>query len=83
MKDTLKKLELKRKAVTNTFNDLYDTLQIEEYESTIKKLKQQNELLQNELDSVFDLLIMEIEKTKEWKKQAEFMTKVKTITVKN
>ena len=55
-----KELEQTRKAVTGTMNDLFDTVQTEVYEETIKELREHITLLENELDKYRELLQDEI-----------------------
>ena len=76
-----KELEPTRKAVTGTMNDLFDTVQTEVYEETIKELKEHITLLENELDKYRELLQDEIKNAQFYKTGFNFMQKVKTITV--
>ena len=76
-----KELEQTRKAVTGTMNDLFDTVQTEVYEETIKELKEHITLLENELDKYRELLQDEIKNAQFYKKGYNFMKKVKTIVV--
>ena len=76
-----KELEQTRKAVTGTMNDLFDTVQTEVYEETIKELKEHITLLENELDKYRELLQDEIKNAQFYKQGFNFMQKVKTITV--
>ncbi|MBO5231008.1 MAG: hypothetical protein J6B88_00150 [Clostridia bacterium] len=76
-----KELEQTRKAVTGTMNDLFDTVQTEVYEETIKELKEHITLLENELDKYRELLQDEIKNAQFYKTGFNFMQKVKTITV--
>ena len=76
-----KELEQTRKAVTVTMNDLFDTVQTEVYEETIKELKEHITLLENELDKYRELLQDEIKNAQFYKTGFNFMQKVKTITV--
>lgn len=77
-----KELEQTRKAVTGTMNDLFDTVQTEVYEETIKELKEHITLLENELDKYRELLQDEIKNAQFYKQGFNFMQKVKTITVR-
>ena len=77
-----KDLEQTRKAVTDTFNDLCDTVQTEIYENTIKDLREHITLLEEELDKYRELLQDEIKNAQFYKKNYTFMKKVKTIVVK-
>ena len=77
-----KELEQTRKAVTGTMNDLFDTVQTEVYEETIKELKEHITLLENELDKYRELLQDEIKNAQFYKQGFQFMQKVKTITVR-
>ena len=77
-----KELEQTRKAVTGTMNDLFDTVQTEVYEETIKELKEHITLLENELDKYRELLQDEIKNAQFYKKNYNFMKRVKTIVVK-
>lgn len=76
-----KELEQTRKAVTGTMNDLFDTVQTEVYEETIKELKEHITLLENELDKYRELLQDEIKNAQFYKTGFNFMQKVKIITV--
>lgn len=76
-----KDLEQTRKAVTGTMNDLFDTVQTEVYEETIKELREHITLLENELDKYRELLQDEIKNAQFYKTGFNFMQKVKTITV--
>ena len=76
-----KELEQTRKAVTGTMNDLFDTVQTEVYEETIKELREHITLLENELDKYRELLQDEIKNAQFYKTGFSFMQKVKTITV--
>ena len=76
-----KELEQTHKAVTGTMNDLFDTVQTEVYEETIKELKEHITLLENELDKYRELLQDEIKNAQFYKTGFNFMQKVKTITV--
>ncbi len=76
-----KELEQTRKAVTGTMNDLFDTVQTEVYEETIKELREHITLLENELDKYRELLQDEIKNAQFYKTGFNFMQKVKTITV--
>ena len=62
-----KELEQTRKAVTGTMNDLFDTVQTEVYEETIKELKEHITLLENELDKYRELLQDEIKNAQFYK----------------
>ena len=77
-----KELEQTRKAVTGTMNHLFDTVQTEVYEETIKELKEHITLLENELDKYRELLQDEIKNAQFYKQGFNFMQKVKTITVR-
>ena len=77
-----KDLEQTRKAVTGTMNDLFDTVQTEVYEETIKELREHITLLENELDKYRELLQDEIKNAQFYKQGFQFMQKVKTITVR-
>lgn len=77
-----KELEQTRKAVTGTMNDLFDTVQTEVYEETIKELREHITLLENELDKYRELLQDEIKNAQFYKQGFQFMQKVKTITVR-
>ena len=77
-----KDLEQTRKAVTHTFNDLCDTVQAEIYENTIKELREHITLLETELDKYRELLQDEIKNAQFYKKNYNFMKRVKTIVVK-
>lgn len=77
-----KELEQTRKAVTGTMNDLFDTVQTEVYEETIKELREHITLLENELDKYRELLQDEIKNAQFYKQGFNFMQKVKTITVR-
>ena len=77
-----KELEQTRKAVTGTMNDLFDTVQTEVYEETIKELREHITLLENELDKYRELLQDEIKNAQFYKTGFNFMQKVKTITVR-
>ena len=76
-----KELEQTRKAVTGTMNDLFDTVQTEVYEETIKELREHITLLENELDKYRELLQDEIKNAQFYKTGFNFMQKVKIITV--
>ena len=76
-----KDLEQTRKAVTGTMNDLFDTVQTEIYEDTIKELREHITLLETELDKYRELLQDEIKNAQFYKKGYNFMKKVKTIVV--
>ena len=77
-----KDLEQTRKSVTGTMNDLFDTVQIEIYEDTIKELREHIALLESELDKYRELLQDEIKNAQFYKKNYNFMKRVKTIVVK-
>lgn len=77
-----KDLEQTRKAVTGTINDLCDTVQTEIYENTIKDLREHITLLETELDKYRELLQDEIKNVQFYKKNYNFMKRVKTIVVK-
>lgn len=77
-----KDLEQTRKAVTGTMNDLFDTVQTEIYEDTIKELREHIALLETELDKYRELLQDEIKNAQFYKKNYNFMKRVKTIVVK-
>lgn len=77
-----KDLEQTRKAVTGTMNDLFDTVQTEIYEDTIKELREHITLLETELDKYRELLQDEIKNAQFYKKNYNFMKRVKTIVVK-
>lgn len=81
MNETLKDLEQKRSAVYGSFNDLYDDVCKEVYIDTINRLKEHIKLLEGELDEFKQLYDFETKRAEMWKKQVDFMTKVKTITV--
>ncbi len=82
MNETLKDLKQKRLAVMGSFNDLYDDVRLEVYRDTIRKLKTEIQVLESNLEEYKLLYEYEVEQAKMWKKQAEFMAKVKTIVVK-
>ena len=77
-----KDLEQTRKAVTGTMNDLFDTVQTEIYEDTINELREHITLLETELDKYRELLQDEIKNAQFYKKNYNFMKRVKTIVVK-
>lgn len=81
MNETLKDLERKRFAVSGVFNDLCDDVREEVYLDIINRLKEHIKLLEGELDELKQLYDFETKRAEMWKKQADFMTKVKTITV--
>ena len=81
MNETIKDLEQKRIAVLGVFNDLYDDVREEVYIDIINRLKDHIKLLEGELDELKQLYDFETKRAETWKKQADFMTKVKTITV--
>ena len=81
MNETIKDLEQKRIAVLDVFNDLYDDVREEVYIDIINRLKDHIKLLEGELDELKQLYDFETKRAEMWKKQADFMTKVKTITV--
>lgn len=81
MNETIKDLEQKRIAVLGVFNDLYDDVREEVYIDIINRLKDHIKLLEGELDELKQLYDFETKRAEMWKKQADFMTKVKTITV--
>lgn len=68
MNETLEDLRIKRNAVNFAFNDLYDTIQKETYIDTINQLRAKIKTLEKELEM--------------WKKQAEFLTHVKSIEIR-
>lgn len=68
MNETLEDLRIKRNAVNFTFNDLYETIQKETYIDTINQLRAKIKTLEKELEM--------------WKKQAEFLTHVKSIKIR-
>ena len=82
MNETLKDLKQKRLAVMSSFNDLYDDVRLEVYRDTIRQLKTKIQVLESNLEEYKLLYDYEVEQAKIWKKQAEFMAKVKTIIVK-
>lgn len=82
MNETLEDLKSKRKAVTESYNDLYDDLRLEIYENAIKEYKERIRALENDLDIYRQLLSDEIKRANLYKEQWEFMKRVKTITVK-
>ena len=82
MNETLKDLKNKRKAVTESFNDLYDDLRLEVYENTIKESKAKIKALERDLGIYRQLLSNEVERANLYKEQWEFMKRVKTIEVK-
>lgn len=81
MCDTLKDLPNKQKAVTSTINCLYDSLREELHLNTIKELKEQIRVLENDLSIYKQLLDDEIKRANFYKEKSTFMEKVKTITV--
>jgi len=81
MNETMKDLKQKRLAVMSSFNDLYDDVREEVYIDIINRLKDHIKLLEGELDELKQLYDFETKRAEMWKKQADFMTKVKTITV--
>ena len=81
MNETIKDLEQKRIAVLGVFNDLYDDVREEVYIDIINRLKDHIKLLEGELDEFKQLYDFETKRAEMWKKQVDFMTKVKTITV--
>lgn len=81
MNETIKDLEQKRIAVLGVFNDLYDDVREEVYIDIINRLKDHIKLLEGELDELKQLYDFETKRADMWKKQVDFMTKVKTITV--
>ena len=81
MNETIKDLEQKRIAVLDVFNDLYDDVREEVYIDIINRLKDHIKLLEGELDELKQLYDFETKRAEMWKKQVDFMTKVKTITV--
>lgn len=81
MNETMKDLKQKRLAVMSSFNDLYDDVREEVYIDIINRLKDHIKLLEGELDELKQLYDFETKRADMWKKQADFMTKVKTITV--
>ena len=81
MNETMKELKQKRLAVMSSFNDLYDDVREEVYIDIINRLKDHIKLLEGELDELKQLYDFETKRAEMWKKQADFMTKVKTITV--
>lgn len=81
MNETIKDLEQKRIAVLGVFNDLYDDVREEVYIDIINRLKDHIKLLEGELDELKQLYDFETKRAEMWKKQVDFMTKVKTITV--
>ncbi len=82
MNETLKDLKQKRLAVMSSFNDLYDDVRLEVYRDTIRQLKTKIQVLESNLEEYKLLYEYEVEQAQMWKKQAEFMAKVKTIVVK-
>lgn len=82
MNETLEDLKNKRKAVTESYNDLYDDLRLEIYENAIKEYKERIKTLENDLDIYRQLLSDEVKRANLYKEQWEFMKRVKTITVK-
>ena len=82
MNETLEDLKNKRKAVTESYNDLYDDLRLEVYENTIKELKAKIKALEDDLDIYRQLLSDEVKRANLYKEQWEFMKRVKTIEVK-
>ena len=82
MNETLEDLKNKRKAVTESYNDLYDDLRLEVYENAIKEYKERIRALENDLDIYRQLLSDEVKRANLYKEQVEFMKRVKTITVK-
>ena len=81
MNETMKDLKQKRLAVMSSFNDLYDDVREEVYIDIVNRLKDHIKLLEGELDEMKQLYDFETKRAEMWKKQADFMTKVKTITV--
>ena len=79
----LKELDLQRKAVTNTFNDLYDDIKAEVYEDTIKELNEHIQRLEKDLDMLRQLYNDEVINKNFYKQGFDFMKKVKTITVRD
>ena len=82
MNETLEDLKNKRKAVTESSNDLYDDLRLEVYENTIKEYKERIRALERDLDIYRQLLSDEVKRANQFKEQVEFMKRVKTIEVK-
>ncbi len=78
----LEDLQTKRKAVTEDMNALYDNLEIEMYKNTIEDLREHITLLETELDKYRELLQDEIKNAQFYKKNYNFMKRVKTIVVK-
>ena len=68
MNETLEDLRIKRNAINFAFNDLYDTIQKETYIDTINQLRAKIKTLEKELEM--------------WKKQAEFLSHVKSIEIR-
>lgn len=83
MCDTLNDLPNKRKAVSDAINCLYDELREELHQNTIKELKEQIRVLENDLSIYKQLLDDETKRANMYKEQCTFMRKVKTITVTN
>lgn len=79
---SLEDLQKTRKAVTEDMNALYDTLETEMYLDTIKELREHIALLETELDKYRELLQDEIKNAQFYKKNYNFMKRVKTIVVK-
>lgn len=79
---SLEDLQKTRKAVTEDMNALYDTLETEMYLDTIKELREHIALLESELDKYRELLQDEIKNAQFYKKNYNFMKRVKTIVVK-
>lgn len=78
----LEGLRTKRKVVTEDMNALYDTLETEMYLDTIKDLREHITLIETELDKYRELLQDEIKNAQFYKKNYNFMKRVKTIVVK-
>lgn len=82
MCDTLNDLPEKRKAVTEAINDLYDDLREEVMQNTIADLKEQIRMLEHDVAMYRQMLSNETKRANLYKKQCDFMEKVKTITVR-
>ena len=68
MNETLEDLKNKRNAVNFAFNDLYETIKEETHIDTINQLRTKIKALEKELEM--------------WKKQAEFLSHVKSIEIR-